>query len=167
MITGYYIDFTGKFDGDDYVEYDVVSGDFEVYSGFSHDGTSETQIGGIVQNSLYFSGRRLISGDLSICDYYVTGSVFIFPSGKALLNGATGILLSAQNMDFTHVTGIFAVKGLGSKFFNDTSLVWLSGSRQKLDTAYTEISNVDLISGSGIFENKSGIFNNSQLFWEG
>jgi len=126
----------------DTVTFDVISGTPKTFILTSSTGQSfaTTQ----TSNIIFLNGQKLVSGT----DYTYGG-------GNLNINAtlATGSIISFPMItNFEYTSGRFL-----SRFGRDTSMFWLNGQRQVLNKDYVEISNIDLLQGSGIFQ----IYNSS------
>lgn len=157
FLSGQSIISTGLFSSTGTLSYNVVSGNWERFF-VSGSGSYSLPSSNINNRIVFLNGQKLVSGtnynftlgNLNIINAYSSGVITNLP----VFSG------------FSYMTGNFQ-SILINKFSRDSSELWLSGLKQTLNQDYLEISNVDLLKGSGIFSSFPNIlYNNDQLFLE-
>jgi len=165
--SGYQFFSKGIYKGEDRLVYDIITGPRLYNPSFSHTSSQQDIDVNSSWDLIFFNGVKLV---LNV-DYIPTSPTSIrFEASNSLYDGVTGKLFSMpidpQFLTQNYYQGVFS-STFNSKFARNTSMFWMNGIRQNLAETYLEISNVDLLSGSGVFSvGENLIFNNTENFWE-
>lgn len=153
-MTGDYLIITGATAGD------IATFDLKVGNKQMFDVT-----GGLTGFSFNYSGQEIFLNGVNL----VSGYDYILDAGTLnLTSRATGI--SGYIFEYPIVlafnTGSFSMQ-TGSKFWRNTSNVYLNGVRQQKDSLYIEGATFDLLSGNSFsYNDVINVYNNSDLFWD-
>jgi hypothetical protein len=117
--------------------------------------------------NLFFNGQKLLSGtDVqvgSVASYGIT-STGIYILNQGIFNNTSGQLFALPRNFNKNVTGVFNIKLVPNRFYNNYSEVYFNGIRQSLGDQYIELAKFDTNAGSGIFDIKSGVlYNNNSI----
>lgn len=167
-LTGFNINTLGFISGDDSNYYDYFpANNQKVFTGYSYSGTGAAGsllTGRSGNNLLFFNGVKLFSG----INYIQSGTGYYITS---LYSGETGNLsiITIPN-EFLYKSGNSNNTAIfpGFKFPNGWDLAYLNGIRSYTNDRYINISNKDMLSGSGNFLGEyisTPIYQNSDLFF--
>lgn len=157
FVSGQSVNSTGAYKSTDRVSYDSISGITELYL-INNSGAQSFATTNVNNRLVFLNGQKLVSG----LDY-------IYTSTNLNILGivATGRVTTEPAQSGTnYFSGKFATFQTG-KFMRDTAELWMNGQKQILGLDYIEISNIDLLSGSGLFNNiQNSIYNTNTQFLE-
>jgi hypothetical protein len=161
--------FNKKLGNSDYVSIDVVTGDYNTnlyIKDFMHTGTGRRQIDWPQNYNVFYKGQKLVSGtDVEIgrgAHYGLTASGIYFKNIPLFSTGSGQLFALPKNFNY-NITGNKATLNLTRRFFNNYSEVYLNGVRQYASNDYLELAAIDINTGSGIFDIKTGIIYNNNI----
>ncbi len=147
----------GNYDQKDIFLFDIRTG----ARGYTTIFSTGLQAISAINNDIFLNGQKLRSGT----DYSLVGSQ-ISLSSEILDIG--GDLFSFPRLPGAYISGLNSNTSLlySSPYSRKTSQLFLNGQRQLINNDYIEISNVDLLIGSGNFlQDYVNIYNNEGNFW--
>lgn len=173
FLEGASIESNSGFEKDDGLVYDIVSstGGYTRKSilNFCHKSGDNHFIQTNENELWFFNGQKLKRGSQSEvrdenADYFLSGDFLAFDSQTDFNCGETGLLFSMLiESGSIQTTGKFSSLLTPTKFMPEKTMLWLNGLRQTINKDYLEISKVDLLDGSGTFENDGfTVYNNGE-----
>lgn len=163
IISGdYFISGSNLLKGQDYTIIDGII--YDIYSGVRDTKIKTTDVLQNINSQeafLFLNGQKLRSG----IEYTSSGNKTLI--SDSYMYDISGRLFTFPQNNGTRITGFsLPTATLSVPFAKGTSQLFLNGQRMELNSDYVEISNVDLLTGSGLFlGNLFGSYNNEGSFW--